>query len=221
MLAFFSLNAFGANYSTDEYLVGSPAPTVILAHGCDGVNRFNLEWARTIRSWGYNVVVVDSFTKRGSNGVCMKGWEIHPVDRSNDILEVANSVKSKSWHKGKIGAIGFSHGGSTMIALSNSTEISALVAYYPSCSLTYPSNTPKTKVMMHLGAKDTWTPAWQCSVQNLTDKNYSVTVYENAGHAFDIDAPNRTMGRYLLWYDRAADIESRNLTKAFFDKELR
>lgn len=222
ILAFFSTSVFGANYSTEEFLVGHPAPTVIVAHGCDGVNRFNRDWARLIQSWGYNAVVVDSFSNRGKpSGVCMKGWEIHPVDRSNDILDLVKEIKNKSWHSGKFGAIGFSHGGSTMIALSNEPTISALVAYYPSCTLTHPISNPKTKVMMHLGAKDSWTPAWQCSVQNLTNPNYSVTVYENAGHAFDIDAPNRTMGRYLLWYDREADTTSRNMTKQFFDKELR
>lgn len=221
ILAFFSTCAFGANYSTEEFLVGHPAPTVIVAHGCDGVNRFNKEWARQIQSWGYNAVIVDSFSKRDSKGVCMKGWQIHPVDRSNDILEVVEEIKTKSWHKGKFGAVGFSHGGSTMIALSKYDKISALVSYYPSCTLTYPESNPKTKVMMHLGAKDAWTPIWQCSPQSLTGPNYTVKVYENAGHAFDIDAPNRTVGRFLLWYDREADTVSRSMTREFFDKELR
>lgn len=220
-LAFFSGAVHSANYSTDEFLVGHPAPTVIIAHGCDGVNRFNVDWARQIRSWGYNAVIVDSFSKRSSSGVCMRGWEIHPVDRAKDILEAIEEIKTKPWHSGKFAAIGFSHGGSTMLELSKHDTLSALVSYYPSCTLSYPTAQPKTKVMMHLGAKDPWTPHWQCGVQNLTDPKYTVKVYENAGHAFDIDAPSRTIGRYLLWYDREADVTSREMTKALFDKELR
>ena len=54
--------------SLDVFSVKSgKASTVLIAHGCDGVQR-NLsyrEWARQISGWGYNAIVVDSYSKRG------------------------------------------------------------------------------------------------------------------------------------------------------------
>ena len=37
------------------------APTVVIAHGSDGVQMFHRDWARLVQSWGYNAVIVDHY----------------------------------------------------------------------------------------------------------------------------------------------------------------
>jgi len=52
---------------------GSPAPAVVLMHGCSGVSSTHHAWATTLRGWGYTGLVLDSFGARGVRSVCETG----------------------------------------------------------------------------------------------------------------------------------------------------
>jgi dienelactone hydrolase len=202
-------------------------PTIIIAHGCDGVSQPYRDWARELHSWGYNTVLADSFQFRGYGILCdgANNHKVMPIERKNDLVEIAKFVKQQPWHKGKIGAIGFSHGGSTMLAVaaSNQTDIDAVVAYYPSChrwfvfsNLTQHLFEPSIAVQVHLAEKDDWTPIVDCNYLTGAEEY----IYKGATHAFDMDYPARTYLGHFLKYDRQADLLSRKRTKEFFEVKL-
>jgi dienelactone hydrolase len=204
-----------------------PRPTIIIAHGCDGVSPAYRDWARVIHSWGYNTILADSFQFRGHVNLCngMDGHKVMPMVRKDDLVEIANFVKKQSWHKGKIGAIGFSHGGSTMLAIaaSKQTDIDAVVAYYPSChrlfvfsSLTQHIFEPTIDVQVHLAEKDDWTPIADCNYLTGAEEY----IYKGATHAFDMVYPARHYLGYFLEYHSKADLLARNRTKEFFEVKL-
>ena len=200
----------------------TPAPTVIVAHGCDGPNVWTEDWSRRLVSWGYNAVVLDQFRKRGfPQGLCLRGGLVPPDERNLDTSELAEWIQKQSWHRGKVGIIGMSHGGGTVIdaAINPATfeKISAGVALYPGCKIVrYNYDNPRFPVQVHLGKLDTWTP---CLSSNWS--NYDSYVYENAGHSFDIDMPKRQFQGFTLWFDREATELSQSRIKAFVDKNLR
>jgi dienelactone hydrolase len=144
-------------------------------------------------------------------------------------------VQQQDWHTGKIGMIGFSRGGSVALALANqnlllkgnvvkageSSKISAIVAYYPGCFKGSHTAKPNAPTLLLLGAKDEWTPISRCNLEAKTDPNYHITIYPNAGHAFDLNRPTRTVYGHYLSYDQEADVASRKATREFFDEFLR
>lgn len=218
-----------------------PAPTVLVAHGCAGVDSHHTSWAAELNSWGYNAAVVDSFRARGFTTVCDRGGFVSAAERAADLVLVAQEVRRKPWHRGKIGAIGFSHGGSTMLALSKRDRyqvwaadflpedapsgIDALVSYYPGCVAGGPPLQPDMPVMIHFAMQDDWTPpsscGWFSGTAKFADPRYTVHAYANATHTFDRMAPPRKYLTYYLAHDPDADRLSRQRTRAFFDRFLR
>jgi len=224
--------------SLDVFSVKSgKASTVLIAHGCDGVQR-NLsyrEWARQISGWGYNAIVVDSYSKRGIGNTCNNTGAEILRQGADDLINTAAWVQEQEWHSGKIGMIGFSRGGSVALTVGNqdlllkgnvlkageSSKVAAIVAYYPWCFKGSHADKPNAPTLLLLGAKDDWTPMSQCNIAAKTDPNYQINIYPNAGHAFDMNYPTRTVYGHYLFYDHEADVASRKATRKFFDRFLR
>lgn len=198
-----------------------PRPTVIVLHGCNGVNDYGqsyFQWASKINSWGFNAIVLDSFSRRGYGNICNKEFYVMPFERSEDVLELAEEIRKQPWHKGNIGVIGFSHGGSTALNISgrqNQNQINFAIAFYPSCNhifagahiidMTIPTQ-------MHLGEKDDWTPHTECMLQTKNVKNF---VYKNATHAFDMNYPSRNYYGHWLAYSSSATTQATKHVQEF------
>ena len=143
-----------------------PFPAVILMHGCGGLKR-----------------------------LCAGSPVLTGRMRAPDVFAAAQYLKTlPQIDAGRIAAIGYSHGGWTLLT-SASTErqhpdvsIRAFIMFYPSCGgLTkLPGSTP---ILMLLGAKDDWALAAPCEAlaKSATAAGRSVTavVYPNARHHFD------------------------------------
>jgi len=216
----------------NEYKVDKPSATVLIAHGSDGVKPWHLEWANVIRSWGYNAVVIDHYTLRGIGmhiGTVLPG--VRGEDRARDMIYAARWVQQQPWHKGKIAVIGFSQGGSGVLALANRNEleyykaikpnesmpISAAVAFYPGCSISYPPIKPSMPVQVHLAAEDTLAMIGFCG--SMEDAQYNVHKYESATHSFDVYlGPYRPPFHHR--YDAGITRIARENTKQFLDKNL-
>ena len=223
----------------DKPFASGPHPTVIVGHGCDGLdnNPALFYYAKVLNSWGYNAVFYDSFQSRGLSGgaICGKPMKIPAEYRSREAQEAAKWIKQQPWHTGKVGYLGISHGGSTAIHIGmlspKINEISATVAMYPSCSwalLGMPFQDPegqsnsrgyfmKTPTQLHLGSKDDWTPSYECKRDM---RNAELYEYEGATHAFDLNYPDRTVFGYRVGYDRKATLESRERIKKFLSKNM-
>ena len=218
--------------------VKGPHPTVIVGHGCDGLrkNPALVDWAKTLNSWGYNAVLYDSFASKGYDDgrICTNAFIISPEYRAREAQEAAKWIKQQSWHTGKVGYIGISHGGSTAIRLSmlnpETTEISASIAMYPSChsfvlgpvtlnkEITPPEwgHFMKTPTQLHMGGADAWTPSFQC----YDIKNAEMYEYEGATHGFDLDYPDRTLWNHKMKYNSKATSLAKERIKKFLSENL-
>ena len=206
-------------------------PTIILAHGCDGMiaRQHYYFSAKEIAEWGYNVVMVDSFTKRRTSNVCTELTSVTPAQRASDIAEAAKWVVNQPWHTGKIGLIGYSHGGSTVLNVvgdKNIKGISAVVAYYPGCRKFFVGQDYRygfIPLQIHVGDADSWTPPHLCNkvISGPTDSPYELFVYPGATHSFDLNYSGRTMYGHYMAYDADADKLAAHRSREFFNKHLK
>lgn len=220
-----------------------PRPTVILAHGCDGLqNNPNYKrWAEYIDSIGYNVVMYDSYVAMGypSGNVCelMPGgrvaelwWAEHQDIRPRESNNIAKWIKEQSWHKGKIALLGFSAGGNTAMHYANKEnqdgdDISAVIAFYPAChdstmgyKTFFKGWVLKVPTQVHIGTAEDWSVAEDCS--NI--KNIDITKYKGATHAFDMDfgKPYIKTAGHVMRYDKAAHELSKIKVKEFLQANI-
>ena len=131
-----------------------PFPAVVVLHGCNGVSRNTRTWARRLVSWGYAALILNSFTARGIRNVCGHGLDLSGRERAKDALAAAAWLRARhDIDAGRIGALGYSHGGWTalaaardrVVAESGTRPFAAIVAYYPNCSPGTPRCTGRTR----------------------------------------------------------------------------
>jgi dienelactone hydrolase len=121
-----------------------PFPAVVVLHGCDGVGRHYRVWARRLVAWGYVALLVDSFRPRGVTTVCNQTMLVAPQLRAFDAFNAADYLRSLPYVRAdRIGVIGFSHGGSSVLRAVTETDqnlkpFAAAVAFYPGCAVPEP-----------------------------------------------------------------------------------
>jgi dienelactone hydrolase len=208
----------------------TPKPTIIFAHGCGGVQRPHAYFkSRVIADWGYNVVVVDSFTKRRAWDVCSDTLSVSSSQRSLDIRDATEWILQQPWHQGKIGIIGYSHGGSGVlhtVGHRDSKHISAAVAFYPGCSSYVVGQDYRygyMPVQIHIGTGDLWTPANRCrkEIHGPDDQPFEFFAYDGAMHSFDMPGPSYVIQGHLIAYDEKATNLSERRTREFFEKHIK
>ena len=177
-----------------------PFPAVLVMHGCNGVGPNMHDWGQWLQSEGYVAFVLDSFSARGIKRVCGDPFQLLPRDRSPDVYAAATYLRSLPFVDGeRIAAMGFSHGGSTVLWAGTSdsrypdNRLRGFIAFYPGCGdvIAYGGRSP---LLLLLGAKDDWTPAEPCqrlaeAAQNAR-KPVTAVLYPNARHAFDASRIN-------------------------------
>lgn len=217
-------------YQADEK---KAAPTVLIGHGSAGVSSNHHEWAKTVKDWGYNAVVIDHYTLRGitshpSRMVAGAG----PKDRVKDFADVADWVQKQPWHKGKMVIMGFSHGGTGVLAYVNAPAmqrmdlwtgtkqdpVAAVISFYPACYWESPPENPRLPVLMLLAEKDNLADPNYCSP--IKSSLYDVHTLKNATHSFDENIPSGARLTFTHRYSTEAITESKSLTKAFLAKYL-
>lgn len=193
-----------------------PFPTVVMMHGCNGVYSYsdptkglaNLyrEWGDRLTNAGYVALLVDSFTPRnaaqnecsnGSSGVS----EVN--DRPYDAAAGLSYLASRpDVSVGKIGLLGWSHGGSAVmmsmdVTRKTSVNFKVAVAYYPGCGLYNAygglSNStwkPYAPFAILIGSADTTVSVDYCktrvtTAQSLGATTTTITIYAKAKHSFD------------------------------------
>lgn len=212
-----------------------PFPAIILAHSCAGTNAHTDRWSKLLVSWGYLVLAPDSFVPRGTKAVCTTPGVVTPNMRVADIAGALDYLATRpDVVKGRIGIIGHSHGGSTVIRSAQKNfalaqrGLAAGVAYYPGCNPKFDVGVD-IPVLLLAGDKDDWTPADRCRslVSGLQRVDLVEAVYyPDAYHSFDSRAPDRTVSgaagkQHHLAYDKVAAPDAEAWTRAFFAKYLR
>jgi dienelactone hydrolase len=174
-------------------------------HGCSGIDSKLRSWAARLVSWGYAALIVDSFRSRGLGNICDRVTALSFEARTGDAVAAKAYLQSlPNIAKGRIGLIGFSHGGGAALAAASSFD--AVVAFYPWCNGPVPANT-----LVLIGSADDWTPAARCSGDAANLK-----VYAGATHSFD----RRINVGHLEIPDAAAARDAASRTRQFLASHL-
>ena len=190
----------------------SPAPAMLLLHGCGGMydrqgklgSRYRSLAAR-LNALGVHVLVADSLTPRGEKELCTQRTGSRAVTMTQRRRDALGALQWLAAQQGvdpaRIGLLGWSNGGSTVLAATNrrhrevlasAVQPSLAVAFYPGCEnelkAGYEASAP---LLMMVGQADDWTPAAPCQAlaEQATGPRPQLEVYADAYHGFDGTAP--------------------------------
>jgi dienelactone hydrolase len=233
-VTFSELKSTGGDTILSGYLVRPmgtkiPAPAVVALHGCGGLftrngqlNAREQDWAARWRTAGYAVLFPDSFGSRGQGSQCQsREREIVPRLRAQDAAAAADWLASQPFvDKAKLAAVGWSHGGSTVLWTVRTgfkpanAEFKTAIAFYPGCRVLAEQRarwTPRLPLTVLIGGADDWTPPEPCrdldrrhGMAGDKTAGWHYAEYPGAYHAFD--APNTPVQvRTGLAYSKSGD----------------
>jgi carboxymethylenebutenolidase len=201
---------------------GEKLPGVLVIHENRGLNPYIEDVARRLATSNFLAFAPDGLTSVGGYpGDEEKGAALFKtVDEKKmfeDFVASAAELKARPECTGKIGAVGFCFGGTTVNHLAvQLADLGAAVSFYgrpPSAE-----DVPKIKapLLLHYASLDTritgeW-PAFEAELK-ANQVNYTGYVYEGANHGFHNDTTPR--------YDEAAAKLAWQRTLDFFNKYLR
>ena len=192
----------------------SPAPAIAMFHGCGGaydksgaLSRRMREYADLFNGLGMHVLVVDSLTARHEKELCTQRSGTRRVTQANRRLDALGAIAYLADRADvdakRIGMMGWSHGGSTVLSASNlhHRDVAAAIvkpafaiAFYPGCESDLKRGySPAAPLLMLVGQLDDWTPSAPCVAlaKSVTEIRPEIVVYPGAWHGFDSDAPVR------------------------------
>jgi dienelactone hydrolase len=191
------------------------APALVLLHGCGGPGAPGgapdaRAQALIHRLWpaGVHALVLDSFTPRGERQICTQRVgtrHITQLQRRRDALgALAWLAAQPGVDPARLGLIGWSNGGSTVLAATNlrhpevaaaAVRASLAVAFYPGCEAEQRRGyQPVAPALLQLGAADDWTDPAPCQALAHSvgpGPGVEVDLYPGAVHGFDGPGPVR------------------------------
>ncbi len=192
----------------------SPAPAIAMFHGCGGAYDRSGALARRMREYadlfnglGLHVLVVDSLTARYEKELCTQRVGKRRVTQANRRLDALGAIaylaERADVDAKRIGLIGWSNGGSTVLAATNlhhrdvagaTTKPAFAIAFYPGCEADLKRGyTPSAPLLMLVGEADDWTPSAPCVAlsRSSDEPRPEIVAYPGAWHGFDSDLPVR------------------------------
>jgi dienelactone hydrolase len=226
-----------------------PFPVVVMMHGCSGIHS-NSDTSKGVanlyREWGdrlvmqnYAALLVDSFTPRGTQNECGNGTAgISEVNqRRFDAYGAYNYLAAQTWvNANKVGILGWSHGGSSTMAVMDQSNVvngvkpfKAAVAFYPGCGLlnafggvTNSTWAPYSPITIQHGTADALYSDGKCTtrVNRATQggASASLTAYTDAKHSFDMAT---AVGGNFVLADVNAKSSADGVTMSHFNAYLK
>ncbi|MEP7206032.1 MAG: dienelactone hydrolase family protein [Casimicrobiaceae bacterium] len=201
---------------------GRALSAVIALHGCGGLytaarspsdrlTARHQRMAEILVDEGYAVLFPDSFRRRGIEEICTQPSRTRTItqkERTLDALGALQYLQARSdVQSDRIALLGWSHGGSTVLAAMNAANatvrdfrdvrsalayVRTAIAFYPGCgdaSRAADGYRPAAPLLLLVGGADDWTPSRPCI--DLVDRlrrnaePASIVVYPDTFHGFD------------------------------------
>jgi dienelactone hydrolase len=147
-------------------------PAIIILHGSGGVSKRFWDYASEFNKLGLAAVIIDSFNPRGVRSTVIDQRSVTANDMAKDALTILQVLAKDDRIDGhKVGAIGFSKGGSALLnraslAFTNKkgdVQLALMIAMYPSCgSFRLHPRTTGRPIRVLVGDKDTYTNPSDC-----------------------------------------------------------
>jgi dienelactone hydrolase len=216
-----------------------PFGAVVLLHSCNGnYLRIDERWSKTIVSWGYVTLSVDSFGTRNIRNTCNQPW---PTDMGFDAYRGLKFLTERLYVDPKrVAVLGFSRGARMALwsVERNSIEhlfgerFRAAIAFYPDCNAFSGHMTVPTLIL--IGERDDWTSAQDCrdmvagrsslgiTRDGMAARGVKLIVYPDAYHAFDAPGlqPGKRLFGHWLEYNRQATDEATQELHRFLDETI-
>jgi dienelactone hydrolase len=205
---------------------GHRAPAVVALHGCGGMystakgKRGELSvrhraMAELLVAEGYVVLFPDSFRVRGSEEICRVPPRERTITPATRLLDAQGALAFLQQRgdvaPDRVAVLGWSHGGSTMLAALDARNpdvavyqaaggppyFRAAIAYYPGCGAALEGGgyAPVASLLLLVAGSDDWTAPEPCVTlaTGLRDAGLpaTVAVYPGAFHGFDGPAGDR------------------------------
>ncbi|MCV2357600.1 dienelactone hydrolase family protein [Paucibacter sp. TC2R-5] len=198
----------------------APAPAVVLLHGCGGpydkkgaLSERMLNYIDVLNAEGWHALVLDSLTPRGEKELCTQKIGTRSVtmtERRRDAFGALHWLAARAdVDPARLALLGWSNGGSTVLASSNrrhaevqaaaglGIKLRAAVAFYPGCEADLKRGyAPLAPLLILSGGSDDWTAAAPCEALVKASEPQGmakpqIKVYPGAFHGFDALAPVR------------------------------
>lgn len=207
-----------------EQASSAKLPAILVIHENRGLNPYIKDVARRLALENFMTFAPDGLSSVGGfPGDDYHGGQLfNQVDRAKmflDFVAAAEWLRSRPDCTGKLGAIGFCFGGSTVnqLAVKLGADLAAGVPFYGAPPPAQDIPKIRAAILVHQGALDhRLAPTWPGYDQALTAAHvpHEGYVYANSVHGFFCDAtPER--------YNRAAAELAWGRTLAWFNKYLR
>ena len=194
------------------------APAVVLLHGCGGpydkkgaLSERMQSYVALLNAEGWHALVLDSLTPRGEKELCTQKIGTRAVTMTERRRDTFGALQWLAAHPQvdatRLALLGWSNGGSTVLASSNTrhaevqaamdkgTKLRAAVAFYPGCEADLKRGyAPAAPLLMLSGGSDDWTAAAPCeALARLAQGGVrpQIKVYPGAFHGFDALTPVR------------------------------
>ena len=197
-------------------------PGVVVIHENRGLNPYIEDVARRLAVANFLAFAPDALTPVGGypgdeeKAVQLFG-QLDPAKRGEDLLAAYAVLKARPECTGKVGAVGFCFGGSTVNMFAvRLPDLAAAVPFYGGQPSASDAARIKAPLMLHYAGLDErinsgW-PAYEAALK-ANGVRYQMFMYPNVNHGFHNDTTPR--------YDEAAAKLAWSRTMAFLEQNLR
>jgi carboxymethylenebutenolidase len=197
-------------------------PGVVVIHENRGLNPYIEDVARRLAVSNFVAFAPDALTPLGGypgdeEKAAQLFQQLDAAKRTEDLLAAYGFLKSRPECTGKVGAVGFCFGGSTVNTMAvRVPDLAAAVPFYGGQPNAADTAKIKAPLLIHYAGLDEridagW-PAFEAALK-ANDVKYQMYMYANTNHGFHNDTTPR--------YDEAAAKLAWSRTLAFFDEHLR
>ena len=201
---------------------GGTLPGVLVIHENRGLNPYIEDVARRLAVANFVALAPDALTPLGGypgdeEKAAQMFGQLDPAKRTADLLAAYPALKARPECNGRIGAVGFCFGGTTVNMMAvHIPELAAAVPFYGGQPQASDVPNIKAALMLHYAGLDErvnagW-PAYEAALK-ANGKKYQEFVYPNTNHGFHNDTTPR--------YDEAAAKLAWSRTLEFLNANLR